>query len=247
MMNGFGFSVVCSDGLASATLLPTAELSTVAPTSSCLMVWFARQLEKLPVEIRLETAVDADFIAALRPDCTIVATGARPRRPAKSRGHGAIPIFDAVDVIAGVQISGDRVLVVDNEGYMHAAGAAELLAQAEKSVRVISPSWSVGEDLDIGLRADIHARLLDRSVILTPQHRLRGIESGGAVIENIFSQRREVIPVDTVVIATGQVANNGLLGVARGIVAETYPIGDCVAPRRLHDALLDATLVARRL
>src|SRR5215469_12949824 len=85
--------------------------------------WLIRQLEKLPVEIRLETAVDADFIAALRPDCVIVATGARPRRPAKSTAHGAISIFDAVDVIAGVQISGDRVLVVDNEGYMHAAGA----------------------------------------------------------------------------------------------------------------------------
>jgi len=69
---------------------------------------------------------------------------------------------------------------------MHAAAAAELLAIWGKSVRVISPSWNIGEDLDIGLRADIHARLLNKSVSLTPQHRLIGIDGTGVVIENIF-------------------------------------------------------------
>lgn len=214
--------------------------------------WLIRQLERLPVEVRLGTTVDANLIASQRPDCVIVATGARPRRPAMAGGsalpaNGAVPILDAVDVIAGTQVPGNRILVVDNEGYMHAAGAAELLAAAGKTVRVISPSWSIGEDLDIGLRADIHARLLDRSVVLTPQHRLRGIESTGAMIENVFSRQQERVGADAVVVATGQVANDGLLSVARRLVAETHAIGDCVAPRRLHDALLDATLVARRL
>ena len=178
----------------------------------------------------------------------IVATGAQPRkqRPATADG-GAIPVFDAVDVIAGANVAGDRVLVVDNEGYMYAAGAAELLAAAGRTVRVISPTWSVGEDLDIGLRADIHARLLDKTVSLTPQHRLIAIESAGAIIENIFSRRKETIAADAVVIATGQVADDGLLSIVRPLAAEACAIGDCVAPRRLHDALLDANLVARRL
>ena len=210
--------------------------------------WLIRQLERLPVEIRLETVVDSDLISTLKPDCVIVATGARPRKQKPATGDNvSIPVFDAVDVIAGANVAGDRVLVVDNEGYMHAAGAAETLAAAGRTVRVISPTWSVGEDLDIGLRADIHARLLDKTVWLSPQHRLVTIDSGGAVIENIFSRRKESVAVDAVVIATGQVANDGLLGIARPLAAETHAIGDCLAPRRLHDALLDANLVARRL
>jgi hypothetical protein len=97
------------------------------------------------------------------------------------------------------------------------------------------------------LRADIYARLLEKSVSLTPQHRLIRVEGTGAVIENIFSQRRETVAADAVVVATGQVANDSLLGVARTLTAEVHAIGDCVATRRLHDALLDANLVARRL
>ncbi|HMK67423.1 MAG TPA: FAD-dependent oxidoreductase [Stellaceae bacterium] len=208
--------------------------------------WLIHQIGKLSVDVRSNTRVDADFISRLRPDCVIVATGAKPRRLSPAAG-GAIPVFDAVDVISGAQVPGQRVLVVDNEGYMHASGAAEVLALAGKSVRVISPTWSIGEDLDIGLRADIHARLLEKSVALTPQHRLLGIESGGAVIENVFSRRREIVPADAVVIAIGQIADDDLLNVARSLAAETHAIGDCVAPRRLHDALLDANLVARRL
>src|SRR5262249_2628860 len=41
--------------------------------------WLVRQLERLPVEVRLGAKVAPDLINASQPDCVIVATGARPR------------------------------------------------------------------------------------------------------------------------------------------------------------------------
>ena len=58
---------------------------------------------------------------------------------------------------------------------------------------------------------------------------------------------RETVAADALVVAVAQTANDDLLAVARAHGAESHGIGDCVAPRRLHDALLDATLVGRRI
>jgi 2,4-dienoyl-CoA reductase (NADPH2) len=55
--------------------------------------WLVRQLEQLPVDIRLGTCVDANLIKMLKPDCVIVAIGARPRRPKLAAADNrAIPI-----------------------------------------------------------------------------------------------------------------------------------------------------------
>jgi len=53
--------------------------------------------------------------------------------------------------------------------------------------------------------------------------------------------------VDTVVLATGQIANDRLYGLLKGKVAELYAVGDCVAPRDVEAAIYEGQKVGRKL
>jgi hypothetical protein len=53
--------------------------------------------------------------------------------------------------------------------------------------------------------------------------------------------------VDTVVLAYGGRAVDGLYSALKGRVPELLLVGDAMAPRLLHDALLEGTRAARRL
>ncbi len=43
-----------------------------------ILPWYERQLNKLGVEIRLNTAVDGDLLDELKPDVLVLATGSLP-------------------------------------------------------------------------------------------------------------------------------------------------------------------------
>jgi 2,4-dienoyl-CoA reductase (NADPH2) len=59
--------------------------------------------------------------------------------------------------------------------------------------------------------------------------------------------KRQTIPADTVVVAAGAVPEASLVGalLARGL--ETYPIGDCVSPGKIANALREAAWVGREI
>ena len=65
---------------------------------------------------------------------------------------------------------------------------------------------------------------------------------------NEYSERPVALDgVDTVVLAYGARAVDGLHGALKGRVPEVVLVGDALAPRLLHDALLEGTRATRRL
>jgi len=62
-----------------------------------------------------------------------------------------------------------------------------------------------------------------------------------------FSGDEAVLEADTVVLTFGGKANDSLFHGLTGKVPELKLIGDAVSPRRIHDALLEGTRVARAL
>ncbi|MDD6527030.1 MAG: FAD-dependent oxidoreductase [Oscillospiraceae bacterium] len=71
-----------------------------------LIEWYKRELEKLPVEIRLDTEIKD--VASLNADEVIVATGSKARKiPVK----GADKAIDAVDYLLGKEV-GENVVIV---------------------------------------------------------------------------------------------------------------------------------------
>jgi 2,4-dienoyl-CoA reductase (NADPH2) len=105
----------------------------------------------------------------------------------------------------------------------------------------------VGEDIDEGVRSDLYARLFGQGVTLQPMTVATRITPSGVATRHTFSGAEGALEADTVVLAFGGKANDGLFHDLDGRVAELRVVGDAYAPRRIHDAILEGTRAARAL
>jgi N,N-dimethylglycine/sarcosine dehydrogenase len=209
--------------------------------------FLAAQVRKLAVEVRLADEATASAVLAERPDAVVVATGSHPYVPPVPGSDGKHVVTDR-DVLAGEAKVGTSVVVVDDVHTQEALSTAELLRSQGKSVEVISPLFYVGQDVGVTSIAPLYRRLFTAGVVLTPGTELRAIEGSTVIVANVYSDlERRIEGVDTVVLAAGSRSTDSLYRALKGHVAELYAVGDCVAPRGVHQALLDATRVARAI
>ena len=92
-----------------------------------------------------------------------------------------------------------------------------------------------------------YTRLCRKGVTLTPHTALVAVE-GSTVVANAFTgAQRRINGVDTVVLALGSRSTDAICRALRNGGAARHAIGDCVAPRGIHQALLEGTRVARAI
>ena len=209
--------------------------------------FLAAQVGKLGVGVRLAVEATPSAVLAERPDAVVVATGSHPFVPPVPGSDGKHVVTDR-DVLAGEAKVGTSVVVVDDVHTQEALSTAELLLSQGKRVEVISPLFYVGQDVGVTSIAPLYRRLFTAGVVLTPGTELRAVEGSTVIVANVYSGlERRIEGVDTVVLAAGSRSTDALYRALKGQVAELYAVGDCVAPRGVHQALLDATRVARAI
>jgi hypothetical protein len=188
--------------------------------------WLERQVRKLGVDIRTGVTATAESVLAEQPDAVMVCAGSVSRRP-RIPGLDTAHVVGVEDVLLGRDSVGQRILVLDQDGHMRGPSAALFLAHQGKDVEIVTSRWAVGEELDDTLRPPVYTRLLKAGVRLTP------------------NKEEHWQAADTVVLALGGRARDQLYHALTGRIQELYVAGDALAPRRLHDALLDASRAAR--
>ena len=96
------------------------------------------------------------------------------------------------------------------------------------------------------MRQTIYTRLYQNDVAFTPCHKVREITGNTVVVSNIFTLKdRRIEGVDTVILGCGGREDNTLYYALRGQVKELHKVGDCNGVRRLPDATLEASRIAR--
>jgi NADPH-dependent 2,4-dienoyl-CoA reductase/sulfur reductase-like enzyme len=208
--------------------------------------WLAAEVARAGVDVRLETAATVETILAQQPDAVVVATGAHPRRlevPVAAGAH----VVTAEDVLLGRAKPGRRVLVVDYDGHMRGPGAAEHLADRGHEVEVATRFFSVGEDVDPRLKTSVYTRFYQKGVRMTPLSVVQEVGAGWVRLTNTLTSQERTAEVDTVVTALGGRAENALEAALGGRGFDVHVVGDALAPRTIHDAILTATRAARRL
>jgi len=209
--------------------------------------FLAAQVRKLAIDVRLGVEATASAVLAERPDTVVVATGSHPFVPPVPGSDGKHVVTDR-DVLSGEAQVGANVVVVDDVHTQQALSTAELLLEQGKRVEVISPLFYVGQDIGVTSIAPLYKRLFTAGVVLTPGTELRAVEGSAVIVANVYSGvERRVEGVDTVVLSAGSRSTDSLYRALKGRVAELYAVGDCVAPRGVHQAILDATRVARAI
>ncbi len=209
-----------------------------------------RELQEAGVEVRRGVEATAEMIEQAHPNAVIIATGSRPQLPPVPGAD--LPYVATIwQVLRGEKSAqpGDYVLVYDQIGFHQATSTAELLAEMGGAVEIVTPQFYVGGDLSVTLDIELwYRRALAKHMRMTPNYFLAGLDASGAtIINNYTGQARRLENIALAVLATPQVADDGLYHQLYGHVRYLYRVGDCLAPRRVEHAILDGERVARAL
>ena len=212
------------------------------------ITWQTGRLERAGVHVTLGRSATAADILAVGADVVVIATGATPRRPVID-GVGAAHVVQAADALAGAPL-GRRVLVIsEDDGPAplcvadHLAGSGHLVTLAFQTP---GPSPLVGK-YSIG---GMLRRLDEEGVVLLANARVVTIGEAGqpATLAHSYSNRRWTVgPFDSVVLACGAVANDGLYQELRAQHPAVHLLGDAYAPRRMIFATRQAWDLAKLL
>jgi mycofactocin system FadH/OYE family oxidoreductase 2 len=205
------------------------------------------------VELRTGTEATRELVTAEHPDVVVVATGARPSRPWWAGDHPRV--VDVRDVLEERVHPEGSVVVIDELGFHQATSTAELLANRGCQVEIVTNGMVVGQDLGITLDMETwnvkaHAKGIVQSVDLVPmgaspvpddQELAGGVD---LALQHHPTGTDQMRRCDWVVCSVHQQPEDGLWRslVAAGVAA--HRVGDCLAPRRAHAAVIEGHRVA---
>ena len=204
--------------------------------------------------VELRTGVDAtvEVIRAESPDVVILATGARPARPWWAGDDDRV--VDVRDVLEGRVHPEGRVVVVDELGFHQATSTAELLADRGCDVEIVTNGMVVGQDLGITLDLEMwnvkaHHLGIGQSVDLVPMGVTRTTGDDGAAELALQLQHHptgtdQERRCDWVVCSVHQQPDDALWRALDGAPFDVHRVGDCLAPRRAHAAVIEGDRVA---
>jgi mycofactocin system FadH/OYE family oxidoreductase 1 len=220
--------------------------------------WLVSECHRLGVSLTLGSRVDPDDIrAALSSGQSVVlATGSRASTPRYRIDSGA-KVITATDLLqaasrgtlSDVVGAGSRVLVNDPVGGPVGVAVVELLAREGHQVSIVTQDQIVGTGLSLsGDLADANTRLQRAGVVRVLSSLLRAVTVQGAVVEQRWTGEERVIPTDLVVDASHRLAEvqlrDALVGADGSLRDVLVAAGDCVAPRTVHEAILEGRRAA---
>lgn len=213
-----------------------------------IVEYLQREIEKMGVEVRLGSEMTVEMVLKEQPEAVIVATGARSSTGLLTiPGHDLPHVIDVRRVLRGEQISGQRVVVLDETASHGVLSVAELLASQGRSVEIVTEDWYVGRDL--AATGDIvpwMQRVLAMDVVLTTHTSVARIEEGQVIVVDRFAAGERVIAADAVVLGVYERPAQELYLALKGRVPRLYRVGDCVAPRRIEQAILEGRQVGEQ-
>jgi hypothetical protein len=130
---------------------------------------------------------------------------------------------------------------------MPGPGAAEYLADRGHEIEIVTWFFSVGEDIDPRLKTSVYTRFYQKGITMTPLSVVQEVGLGWVRLANTLTNQERTVPADTVVTALGGRAENELERSLGGQGFEVHVVGDALAPRTIHDAILTATRAGRRI
>jgi 2,4-dienoyl-CoA reductase (NADPH2) len=236
-----------------------------------LAKYHENELERLGVRVKRNTAPSADQLKAGGFDAVVVAAGSSQIKP-PVKGADLPHVVMARDVLEGRNdwtedvviigaggvgldtahviaerdtISGEMVkflLVNDAEPVEKLRTLAskirrritivDMLEKAGKDVGK-STKWVILQELNrLGVRFVLGAKVLE-------------IKPGSIVVEK--NGETITIPATTVVLAAGARPDNGLVAQCKGNFSAVIPVGDCVAPRNITEAIREGFEAGRKI
>ena len=234
--------------------------------------WLAAEVQLLGVDIRWNAYAEEDDVLAENPDVVFIATGGLPDTDYMPGGEACISTWD---VLGGMALTGD-VLIYDDSGQQQAPSCADHIAGGDGvKVELITPDRHACAEMGSSNFPMYMNRFYEKGVTVTPDHRLISVERAGnrllATFSNEYGGPEITRDVNHIVVEHGTVpmadlffalqersANGGVADYDAFTANEPQPpapesgfvlyrIGDAVASRNIHAAILDARRICQFL
>ena len=236
--------------------------------------WLISEVRRLNIDVQLNTFAEEEEVLALSPDVVIVATGGWPE---PDEYEGAELALSSWDVLSGEATPAGDVLLLDEGGDQPALVCAEALAQSGCNVEMVTPDRTIAHDLGPTNSAVFLKSLAGLGVGFSCFEEIGKIERDGnrkaVTLRHVLTGESRVRTVDHCVVERGLTPNDGLFfalkaksmnngqidhqplvdgGRAFGDVqfGEGFVlarIGDAIAGRNIHAAVLDAVRICKDL
>jgi hypothetical protein len=126
---------------------------------------------------------------------------------------------------------------------------AELLVSQGRKVDIVTSDLFIG--IELAPRGELYLgrqRLLQQGVTFTTDVEVLEINDRKVKARDIYTNKPVLFEdYDTIVLDVGNVAQDALYKQIKGRVKEVYRTGDCVAPRGIDMAIIEARHVGERL
>ena len=206
------------------------------------------ECERLGVQFTFGVGVWPGLVSEKRPDHVIVATGSEPQRPWWIAEDCQIGVADCREVIEGGAEPFGDVVVIDELGFHHATSVAELLADRGCNVEVITPGMVVGQDLGITLDMENWwIRAIGKGIVQSTDLVPMNLTGRELTLLHHPTGENKIRTPDWVVLATHASPVEWLYHELQTQGVSVERVGDCVAPRRAHAAVVDGERAGSRL
>lgn len=239
-----------------------------------LVDWRKSEIDRLGVTVHLDTFAEAGHIADERPDVVIIATGGTPDIDWIDGAEHVTSIWDA---LTGNIPVGQEVIVYDGTGRHPAPQMLEVAATSGRQVSLVSIDAMLAQELTYAERVIWKKRAYELGVPMLFDHQIEKVERRGnrvvTTFRNLTTNATIERPADQIIVEHGTIPADGLYQEIRnqsvndgvtdldalltvspqpatlnpGGKFELHRIGDAVASRNIHAAVLDAMRLCRAL
>jgi len=225
-------------------LLRYAAIPRFKDELKSFLQYLRTQVKKAGVEIRLDCRATPEMVQELKPDAVILAAGSTMQVPEIPGTHRPF-VGTAVDLLSGEFKPGPKVLVVG--GAAMGCEVAAHLVSSGKSVTLVEMLDDLAVDLlEYRARVTLLQLLKKGGVEIFSGWRLQKIDEGRALLMS-HDWREKELAVDSVILAMGLSSNRELLTPLKATCNEVYPIGDCVEPRKIYQAVHEGAFAGRAI
>jgi 2-enoate reductase len=217
-----------------------------------LLAWYKKQIQELPVKVRMHTEVTEDMIKGY--DEIVVATGAHERK-LDAPGFDAPNVTYAIDTLRNIEIRGDNVVIVG--GGLTGCEIAYMLGKEGKKVTVVEKTETILNAF--GLSAANYNMLMElmdyykvnviknavveefKDGIATVTETVKNYPNVANRAKRMFAlgpdgiPKKHKIPADHVVVSVGYISDNGLFQRIQG--DHVHLIGDAKKPTNIMEAI----------
>jgi 2,4-dienoyl-CoA reductase-like NADH-dependent reductase (Old Yellow Enzyme family) len=229
--------------------------------------WRASELARLRVTVHLNAFVDVADVLGQVPSLVVLATGGTPDIDWIAGTEHCVSVWDA---LTGNVPLGSEIIVYDGTGRHPAPQLAELAATDGRKVLLVSIDAQLAQELTYAERAIWKKRVYELGLDTLFDHQIERVERRGnrivATFRNLMTQATLERTADQIVVEHGtipadelyralrsQASNDGVTDLDALLAMRPQPrqlrpdgrfelhrIGDAVASRNIHTAVLDA-------